>query len=175
MAKALIQSPSIGATDFARSLPSHVAARTCGHTEEIAKEHYRQVGDSDLDLAIEKLGHSKLAQKLAHEGDLSGPESSLDDSEALGPEMEKPQVSLGFDMLCQLMADAGLFAVVGEEGSEQSHISQGKAELSQSVSIAVSIDATKLDVSRLWKSLSVETQKRLLRECGSDNQSSDAE
>jgi hypothetical protein len=31
---------SSAATDFARSVPSHIAASICGHTEEIAQEHY---------------------------------------------------------------------------------------------------------------------------------------
>ena len=44
-----------GATDFARSLPSHVAAAICGHTEQIAKEHYWQVSDSDMEDALKKL------------------------------------------------------------------------------------------------------------------------
>ncbi len=78
-----------GATDFARTLPSHVAAEICGHTEEIAKEHYWQVSDSDLNLAIDKLGSPKLAQKLAHDEGLSGPEMALTDSEALDPETKK--------------------------------------------------------------------------------------
>lgn len=38
-----------GATDFAKSMPSHVAASVCGHTVEIAMEHYRMTTDSDLD------------------------------------------------------------------------------------------------------------------------------
>ncbi|MFM7929390.1 MAG: hypothetical protein ACKO9Q_16920, partial [Pirellula sp.] len=71
-----------GVTDFARTLRPHVAAEICGHTEEIAKEHYWQVGESDLDLAIMKLGSPKLAQKLAHEDDSDSPETSLDDSES---------------------------------------------------------------------------------------------
>lgn len=41
-----------GSTDFARSLPGHVAAAICGHTEQIAKEHYWQVTESDLDAVI---------------------------------------------------------------------------------------------------------------------------
>jgi len=44
-----------GATDFARSLPSHVAAAICGHTEQIAQEHYWQVTDSDMAEALQKL------------------------------------------------------------------------------------------------------------------------
>jgi hypothetical protein len=41
-----------GATDFARRSAAHVAAAICGHTVEIAKEHYWQVDDSDLDALI---------------------------------------------------------------------------------------------------------------------------
>lgn len=43
-----------GCTDFARQLPAHIAAAICGHTEQIAKEHYWQVGDTDLDGVIEQ-------------------------------------------------------------------------------------------------------------------------
>ena len=107
-----------GATDFARTLPSHVAAEICGHTEEIAKEHYWQVGQSDLDLAIMKLGSPKLAQKLAHEDDLDSPETSLADSESFGIETKKPQDSLGFDVVCQLLAEAGFSFEVGDIGLE---------------------------------------------------------
>lgn len=59
---------SSAATDFARSVPSHVAASICGHTEEIAKEHYWTVGDQDLDNVIARLTpelSAKLAPKLA--------------------------------------------------------------------------------------------------------------
>jgi len=107
-----------GATDFARTLPSHVAAEICGHTEEVAKEHYWQVGESDLDLAVEKLGSPKLAQKLAHDDGLNGPETSLVDSGAIGQETKKPQVSLGFDVICQLLSDAGFSLEVGDIGLE---------------------------------------------------------
>lgn len=62
---------------------------------------------------------------LAHEGDLSGPEVSLDDSETLGPETKKPQVSLGFDMICQLLSEAGFCLAMGEEGAECSRKTQG--------------------------------------------------
>lgn len=107
-----------GATDFARSLPSHVAAEICGHTEEVAKEHYWQVGDTDLDSAIAKLGSPELAQKLAHEDGLKGLESSFAVSGEVGPETRKPQVSLGFDAICHLLAEAGFSHKVGEEGLE---------------------------------------------------------
>ena len=61
-----------GCTDFARDLPSHVAAAICGHTEQIAKEHYWQVSDADLDSVINqqeltrsKTRSSKPQQALA--------------------------------------------------------------------------------------------------------------
>ncbi len=44
-----------GATDLARTMPSHVAAEICGHTEQVAKEHYWQVTDSDFDLALKSM------------------------------------------------------------------------------------------------------------------------
>lgn len=44
-----------GATDFARSLPSYIAAAICGHTKEIAEEHYWQVTDTDMDKAMLKM------------------------------------------------------------------------------------------------------------------------
>jgi integrase len=41
-----------GATDYAKRLPAHIAAAICGHTEQIAKEHYWQVREEDLDSLI---------------------------------------------------------------------------------------------------------------------------
>jgi integrase len=43
-----------GCTDFARTEPSHIAAAICGHTEQIAREHYWTAEESDLDRIIEK-------------------------------------------------------------------------------------------------------------------------
>ncbi len=40
------------ATDFAREFPKHVATAICGHSEQVAMEHYWQVMDSDLDAII---------------------------------------------------------------------------------------------------------------------------
>ncbi len=40
------------ATDLARCLPGHVAAAICGHTEQIAQEHYRTVSNFDLQDAL---------------------------------------------------------------------------------------------------------------------------
>jgi integrase len=106
------------ATDFARSLPSHVASEICGHTEEVAKEHYWQVSDVDLDSAIAKLGNPELAQKLAHDDGLKGPETSFDGSNGLDPLTKKNQVSLGFDAICQLLSEAGFTLEIGRAGLE---------------------------------------------------------
>ncbi len=51
-----------GATDLARQLPAHVAASICGHTVEVAREHYWQTTDSDLNLVISTL-HPKQNPK----------------------------------------------------------------------------------------------------------------
>jgi len=118
-----------GATDFARSLPSHVAAEICGHTEQIAKEHYWTVSDSDLDQAIADLspgiagklspkGGEKLAQKLAHGVGSKGLGSSLDDSTADRPRMRKAQEIPGFVSICRLLAEGGFPLAMGDEGLE---------------------------------------------------------
>jgi integrase len=54
-----------GSTDFARTLPSHVAAAICGHTEQVAKEHYWQVTDSDMTDALEKMRDTGAAKSAA--------------------------------------------------------------------------------------------------------------
>jgi hypothetical protein len=142
-----------GATDFARTLPSHVAAEICGHTEEIAKEHYWQVGQSDLDLAIAKLGSPKLAQKLAHDDGLNGPETSLVDSEAFEIETKKPQVSLGFDVICQLLSDAGFSLRMGEEGSEQSAVSLGFRDIDPMLAQKLAQCTAKMDIQSIFETL----------------------
>jgi hypothetical protein len=45
-----------GCTECARTMPSHVAAAICGHTEQIALEHYRMATDWDDDESIKKIG-----------------------------------------------------------------------------------------------------------------------
>ena len=57
------------ATDFAKSLPAHVAAAICGHTTQIAQEHYWTVADADLDCARESIDQTTgvLAQVEAVE------------------------------------------------------------------------------------------------------------
>ncbi len=110
-----------GSTDFARSLPSHVAAAICGHTEQIAQEHYWTVGEDDLDLAIETLSpgiSEKLAQKLAQFPISDGLKASLPVSTARDAQTTKAPEIQGFDAICQLMASFGLTIPIGEEGLE---------------------------------------------------------
>jgi len=106
-----------GATDFAQSLPSHVAAAICGHTEQIAQEHYWTVTDNDLDIAMEKLS-PKLAQKVAHEAVSEGLRSSLNVSRAEGVDAKKAQEIQGFDAICRLLASLGETALVDDIGLE---------------------------------------------------------
>ena len=93
----------------------------CGHTEEVAKEHYRKVGQGDLDQTMEKLSkiHSeKLAIKVAIKDDSQGLESSLTVSTTCDDETKKPKESLGFVAICRLLSEAGLLSRMGEEGLE---------------------------------------------------------
>ncbi|MEI8213605.1 MAG: hypothetical protein WCI02_15760 [Planctomycetota bacterium] len=152
---------SSGATDFARSVPSHIAASICGHTEEIAKEHYRTVGDRDLDNVIDKLAPAlseKLAQKLAHDVVYSGPDSSLDGSVTLSGDTKKAQDFPGFVALYQLLSSAGFTLRMGEEGLDSSYISQGFSEIPPSVAHNIAL----FDVSTLWKSLDADVQVETL-------------
>jgi integrase len=118
-----------GATDFARSLPSHVAAEICGHTEQIAKEHYWTVTDSDLDQAIADLspgitaklspeGGEKLSKKLSIEDGLKGLETSLGVSEAKVSKTKKAREIPGFDAVCRLLTRDGFTLIMGDEGLE---------------------------------------------------------
>jgi len=75
----------------------------CGHTEEVAKEHYWKVGQGDLDQTMEKLSkiHSeKLSPSIAHNiallDDSQGLESSHSGLTTLDDETKKPKGSLGF-------------------------------------------------------------------------------
>ena len=96
-------------------------ARICGHTEEIAKEHYWKVGDQDLDQTMTKLSlmHSeKLAPKLALLDDSCGPNPSFTVSGASGQDTKKPKESLGFVAICQALTSLGFSLRMGEEGLE---------------------------------------------------------
>jgi hypothetical protein len=55
---------SSAATDFSRTVPSHIGASICGHTEEIAQEHYWTVEDSDLDTTMSRIS-SLHGEKLS--------------------------------------------------------------------------------------------------------------
>ena len=104
-----------GATDFARSLPSHVAAEICGHTEEVAKEHYWQVGDSDLDSAIRKLGSTESVS-IGVSID-SGKLCPIVSQTVLGQEEDDlTQVPLEtqFIAVCRLLSEVGLGGKVGD-------------------------------------------------------------
>ncbi|WP_145078888.1 tyrosine-type recombinase/integrase [Aureliella helgolandensis] len=52
-----------GATDFARSLPSHVAVAICGHSQEVALEHYWTVSDADMEAAVSTAASTNPKQK----------------------------------------------------------------------------------------------------------------
>ena len=116
---------SSAATDFARSVPSHIAASICGHTEEIAQEHYWMVEDSDLDTTMDKISslHGEklsptIAHNIAHEDVFCGPESSLGVSTPMEGETKKAQEIPGFVALCQFLASGGFTLRMGEEGLE---------------------------------------------------------
>ena len=106
-----------GATDFAKSLPSHVAAAICGHTEQIAKEHYWTVSVGDLDIAMDKLS-PKLATKLATMPVSEGLESSPSVSDSGDHETKKAPKIQGFDDICRLMSSLGISLGVDDIGLE---------------------------------------------------------
>ena len=117
------------ATDLAKTVPSHIAASICGHTEQIAQEHYWKVGEDDLDQTISKLStmHSeKLAIKVAIIDGSKGRESSLTVSTPSDDETKKPKESLGFVALCRIMADTGLSLRMGDIGLEPLQKTPGK-------------------------------------------------
>ncbi len=109
---------------FENKTLSHIAASICGHTEEVAKENYRKVGEEDLDRTMEKLStiHSKLspsvALKLALLDDVKGLNPSSSDSEGLDQGTKKPKESPGFVSICRLLAKAGFTLKVGDIGLE---------------------------------------------------------
>ena len=99
-----------GSTDFAKNLPSHVAAAICGHTEQIAQEHYWTITDGDLDTAMDKLSQ-KLATKLATIDVLEGLESSPTVSDSEDQETKKAPIIQGFDEICRLMSSLGILTM----------------------------------------------------------------
>jgi hypothetical protein len=152
---------SSAATDFARSVPSHIAAAICGHTEEVAQEHYWTVEDSDLDNVIEKLTpdlSQKLAIKLAIGDVFCGPESSLGVSTPMEGETKKAQEIPGFVALCQILSSGGFTLRMGEEGSEFLRISQGNSDLPRELAIKLA----NFDIQGLWESMKDEDKIAVL-------------
>ena len=150
---------SSAATDLARSVPSHIAASICGHTEEVAKEHYWKVGEGDLDQTMEKLSkiHSeKLSPSIAHNiallDDSQGLESSHSVSTTCDDETKKPKESLGFVAICRLLSEAGLVPKVGDIGFDPPRKTQGKRRVPPSIAHNIAL----FNVSTLWDSLDVE-------------------
>ncbi len=64
-----------GATDLARTLPSHIATDICGHNEQVAREHYWTVTDSDFDQALASMPKIFEADCGHNEGRLGATES----------------------------------------------------------------------------------------------------
>ena len=106
-----------GATDFAQSLPSHVAATICCHTEQIAQEHNWTVTDNDLDIAMEKLS-TKVSTKVSTNAVSEGLPSSLNVSLAIGAETKKAHEIQGFDAICRLMSSLGELMRVDDRSEE---------------------------------------------------------
>ncbi|MFN3191752.1 MAG: tyrosine-type recombinase/integrase [Aureliella sp.] len=102
-----------GATDFARSLPSHVASEICGHSEEVAKEHYWQVSDSDLESAIDKLG-GEIAHNIAHNNGVESPSTADGDSETDKRESTEAVTLSQLSSILRLMAESGFGDEVGD-------------------------------------------------------------
>jgi hypothetical protein len=100
-----------GATDFARTLPSHVAAEICGHTEEIAKEHCWQVSENDLDLAIKK--HGSLASVSIDTGK-ECPIVSEGDSEQEASDLSQVSIETQFIAICRLLSKVGFGSEMGD-------------------------------------------------------------
>ena len=118
------------------SYRSLIAASICGHTEEVAKEHYWKVGQGDLDQTMGKLSktHSeKLSPSIAHNiallDDSQEPESSHSVSTTCDDETKKPKESLGFVAICRLLPEAGLLPRMGEEGLELLPKTPGKTPI----------------------------------------------
>jgi hypothetical protein len=130
-----------------------VAAAICGHTEQIAKEHYWTVSVGDLDIAMDKLSPKlaqKLAQKLATMPVSEGLESSPSVSESNDQETKKAPIIQGFDDICRLMSSLGISIGVDDIGLDMSSLPLGKSSILQEL-------ATKLatiDIESLWKTQS---------------------
>ncbi len=84
------------ASDMARALPAYIATAICGHSEEIAREHYWTVRDEDLQMALGSpeigapIGAPISRQNSATEGDSVG--------EPDQPKTQKPQENRGLEL-----------------------------------------------------------------------------
>lgn len=84
------------ASDMARALPAYIATAICGHSEEIAREHYWTVRDEDLQMALGSpeigapIGAPINRQNPATEGDSAG--------EPEQPKTQKPQENRGSEL-----------------------------------------------------------------------------
>ncbi|MCA9159645.1 MAG: site-specific integrase [Planctomycetales bacterium] len=102
-----------GATDMARSYPAHIATAICGHSIEIAQEHYWQVTDADFDdiLAEDKIGGHSGGHIRGHNVATAGNSKSSDE----GSEDRSDQEKQGKK---EPQATRGNIEGVGEEGLE---------------------------------------------------------
>lgn len=111
-------------TDFARALPAHVAAEICGHTIEIAKEHYWMVMEDDLrnglgatDAARARLGSNSVheskenVQKTGSQSAVKADQNESENECFAGVTGSSPNVFKG--------------ELVGEEGLEQGPFYKG--------------------------------------------------
>ncbi len=80
-----------GATDLARTLPSHVAAEICGHTEQVAREHYWTVTGSDFDQALASMPKIFEADCGHNEGHLGATEGISEAASVSPGSSENPE------------------------------------------------------------------------------------
>jgi integrase len=86
------------ATDFARTLPAHVAAAICGHTTQIAQEHYWTVADTDLESALANINEivGKTAVQGRGEGEVKAEAASAGNgSQTVATETRPPTKNQG--------------------------------------------------------------------------------
>lgn len=77
-------------------------AGICGHTEESAKERYWQVSDSDLDLAIKKLGN---LPNVSIDSGKERPTVSQADSRQEGSDLSQVSIETQFIAICRLLSE----------------------------------------------------------------------
>lgn len=112
---------SSGATDLVNASTPHIAAETCGHTEEIAREHYWTVSPQDRAALISKLSpeiDKALARKLAHNTGSTSPLVSPTAPISSRLEMTDEQKIAAFDSLSRLLSLGGINIQVAEAGLE---------------------------------------------------------